>query len=359
MDRGVVAGGFERQNIATFNRCPLLFRKAVFVRFVNRSHRGGLGRRGLRSLTRHSRGRVSAAPCAAAPSSRPSSNHEGLGEAQLIYTVAAETFPSPPRRTIPIDLLASGCVVAIVAGCAATLFVLLVKALRELIHACQSASRASIQVELAAQSIVKACAAVEETCQSVDRNISRAEVLGEQASDVAERFRDLPSTASRTLLQLIQEEEDDAGPIRLGATVPGKMSLIGWLPKGRTGPRLTFSSRNIFSPGEYVAVPGEKQEASGYRSYTWGIVDFDSPDVADTCPWPPPQSFDEGKAEQTSRLSFPWEYEEQTYRVIVSLDANEGVYQTLRARAIGKRVSSIGQTLISKLDDTMAKIDVG
>ena len=79
-----------------------------------------------------------------------------------------------------------------------------------------------------------------------------------------------------------------------------------------------------------------------------GIVDFYSPDgAADTCPWPPPQRLDND--EQSTKFLFPWEYEEQSYRVIVSLDANEGVYRTLRARDIGKRTSSIGQTLMGKL----------
>ena len=85
-----------------------------------------------------------------------------------------------------------------------------------------------------------------------------------------------------------------------------------------------------------------------------GIVDFYSPDdMADTCPWPPPQHVRD--AEQ-SKFAFPWEYEEQSYRVIVSLDENEGVYRTLKARDIGKRASSIGQTLMSKLD-ALATVD--
>eukprot|EP00959_Pyramimonas_sp_CCMP1952_P295990 6191627-Pyramimonas_sp.AAC.1 len=156
-----------------------------------------------------------------------------------------------------VNLITSALALVIVTGVGA-IVALVIKSLQELIYACQSASRASIQVEIAAQSIVKACASVEATCRSVDRNILRAESLGEQASDVAERFRDLPSTASRTLLQLIQEEEEVSRPgqgsVSLGATIPGKMSVFGWLPEGKSGPRLTFSARNLFSPVCYPTV---------------------------------------------------------------------------------------------------------
>ncbi|KAK3259414.1 hypothetical protein CYMTET_31589 [Cymbomonas tetramitiformis] len=231
-------------------------------------------------------------------------------------------------------------VVSVIFSIGLTLIALVIKALWELIAACQSASRASVEVEIAAQAIVKACAAVESTCARVDLNIARAETFGEKASGIAESVAQLPSTASRSLLQLLREKDDVCdlkdGSMCLGASVPGERGPLGWRSTGASNVRLIFSSRHAFRPGEYVGVPGIGGQ------YTWGIVDFSSSDEADTvlsCPWPPPKDlYYEDKA-STKRW---WSLRRPTvtYRVIVSLDGDEeATYRELTSREIGKYVA--------------------
>jgi len=266
---------------------------------------------------------------------------EGAASSRLVATISSSTPPIPWR--VPPKDVVTGALVAIVISALAVICALVVKALQEMILACQSATRASLEVELAAKSLVKACVAVDNICDVVDRNLSRVDNFSEQASesftDIAESFTKDMSTASLTLRQIMMNREDDSCPTEgpcLGAPVPGiKIGFLGWIPKGKTGPRLSFSKRNTFLTGECVGVPQEVYRGAS-REYTWGIVDFhpgdESSDTILSCEWPPTKSFEENIT--TVQV-------EDTYRVIVSLDGDVAAYRTLKAREIGKYASSI------------------
>lgn len=259
---------------------------------------------------------------------------------ELVVTQSVASTPAIHANANHLINPVSVSVVSVFFAIALTLIALVIKALCALIDACQSASRASLEVENAAQAIVKACAAVEGTCARVDLNIARAETFGEQASGIAASVAQLPSTASRSLLQLIREKDDVCdlkdGSMCLGASVPGERGPLGWRSTGASKVRLTFSSRHAFRPGEYVGVPGIGGQ------YTWGIVDFSSSDEADTilsCPWPPPKDLNyEDKA--STRRWWSLKRATVTYRVIVSLDGDEeATYRELSSREIGKYVA--------------------
>ena len=266
-------------------------------------------------------------------------------------------------------------------------------AIRALISACKEASRASKSVIVCAESINRACSAVEHTCSMLDSQLKKVEEiesasasvfssLGSEAGLLTKRLSDLPQNASRTLQEAIESITNLQEPsskdiicgayIDIGTAIPGKRVGTRWEAEGgdSEGCSFSFSRSNLFRAGEYVAVP----RSNGL--FTWGVIELKDDMVSSSvsvsedespalsCDWPPPPAEKkqinsiravreklvdalrprlEILQQALRRFSFDVDLTDEDlneieYRVVVELDTNNWTSKMVKAGLLGKRV---------------------
>ena len=181
-------------------------------------------------------------------------------------------------------------------------------AVRELVRACREATIASRAVARCAESIDVACAALGQTLARADLVLEDVDKIGATTASVLEtasreagvlqrRLSDLPSTASRTLMEAITQQyssplpdrdadragndaTDAASPssqssrgITIGSVIDGERDGARWIG-GAPGVNFSFKRTNRFRVGEYVAVPRTD------RTYTWGVIELNDRDYS-------------------------------------------------------------------------------
>ena len=238
---------------------------------------------------------------------------------QLAAAVAAPAPPATPKMQLGVKILLGGLATILLAVFTACIAGFLV-AVREMVRACREATIASRSVANACESVSQACIALKETLVQADSVLYNAEVLSSGGASMTReigvlqrRLTDLPTSASRTLMEAITRQYGDSpdgtAPNKRGgaAMVGGVMVNIGDVIKGeRVGARWIGGSRgcnfefdrsNRFRVGEYCAVPRNDQ------TYTWGVIELNdddysmekSSDSSDdeaglSCDWPPQES---------------------------------------------------------------------
>ena len=159
-----------------------------------------------------------------------------------------------------------------------------------------------------AESIDVACAALGQTLARADLVLEDVDKIGATTASVLEtasreagvlqcRLSDLPSTASRTLMEAITQQylaapgprrptragddaTDAASPssqssrgITIGSVIDGERDGARWIG-GAPGVNFSFKRTNRFRVGEYVAVPRTD------RTYTWGVIELNDRDYS-------------------------------------------------------------------------------
>ena len=123
------------------------------------------------------------------------------------------------------------------------------------------------------------------------------ETASREAGVLQRRLSDLPSTASRTLMEAITQQyssplpdrdadragddaTDAASPssqssrgITIGSVIDGERDGARWIG-GAPGVNFSFKRTNRFRVGEYVAVPRTD------RTYTWGVIELNDRDYS-------------------------------------------------------------------------------
>ena len=215
--------------------------------------------------------------------------------------------PTPPFawfvRTLALPLVVASAL-AVFTACVAGFLV----AVRELVRACREATIASRAVARCAESIDVACAALGQTLARADLVLEDVDKIGATTASVLEtasreagvlqrRLSDLPSTASRTLMEAITQQyssplpdrdadragndaTDAASPssqssrgITIGSVIDGERDGARWIG-GAPGVNFSFKRTNRFRVGEYVAVPRTD------RTYTWGVIELNDRDYS-------------------------------------------------------------------------------
>ena len=172
--------------------------------------------------------------------------------------------------------------------------------------------------------VVGACTAVESACDAVIRTANTvdtdlqtverlADRIGQEAGLLTNRLSSLPTAALGSLVGGAGGGAAQEGGacvvgysdlcISLGGRIPGRRAGDTWVPPadgiGRkegaaSAPRLSFSARNVFATGEYVAVPRGRG-----LYHSWGVIEDTEGQVdageggegANACVWPPPAAY--------------------------------------------------------------------